>query len=129
MIKNQEGFTLVETLIALMLLALVLTAVAVPLLSFNKVNVTSQNTLSATTAAQQQLEAVRTLITSNYSYIPPLTSAQLGGVTCVNLNALDSVMTPPACEALSNPPMRRLTITKTVTGVGTPVTLTLDVRP
>ncbi|GAA4005946.1 hypothetical protein GCM10022631_16610 [Deinococcus rubellus] len=125
----QAGFTLIETPIALVCLGLVITAVAVPLIGFNKVNITSQQTLSVTTAAQRQLEAVRTLVTADYDYNPPLTAAQLGDVTCINLNVLDVPMSPAGCDQLANPPMRRLSITRSMPGVSSPMTLTLDLRP
>ncbi|TSA85894.1 type II secretion system protein [Deinococcus detaillensis] len=127
--SHQVGFTLIETLITLALIGVVVTAIAVPLIGFNKVNIDSQRTLSATAEAQRQIEAVRTLVTADYDYNPPLTAAQLGGVTCTNLNVLDMPMSPSGCAQLSNPPMRRLSITRNVSGINSPVTLTLDVRP
>jgi prepilin-type N-terminal cleavage/methylation domain-containing protein len=129
--QTRAGFTLVETLIALALLGVVLTAVAIPLLNFNKLNITSQQTLTETTSAQRELEAARTFVVANYNNPLLLVTAQLNNVTCINLNALGSPMplANQACPTLTNPSMRRLTITKTVAGASAPVTLSLDVRP
>ena len=127
--KYETGFTIVEILIALLLLGLILVAVAIPLLGFNRINATSQKTLSETTAAQKDLEGARTYVIANYNNPALLTTILLSGVVCENISALDAVMSPAACTSLASPPMRRLTVTKSVDGASAPVTLSLDVRP
>lgn len=127
--KRDAGFTIVEVLISIVLLALLVVAIALPILNFQKLNIQSRDSLSATAQAQKLLENARQLVISNYSYTPPLTAAQLGGVTCTNISVLNAVMTPSDCSLNLNPPMRRLSITKSVTGQAQPVTLTVDVRP
>lgn len=127
--KRESGFTIVEILISIVLLALLVVAVALPILNFQKLNIQSRDSLSATSQAQKTLEAVRLRIVSNYSYLPPLTPAQLDGVTCTNISVLNIVMAPSDCSGNTNPPMRRLSVTKQVTGQASPVTLTVDVRP
>jgi prepilin-type N-terminal cleavage/methylation domain-containing protein len=130
-VRRESGFTIVEVLISILLLGLVVTAVAVPLLGFNKVNIQSQNSLSANTAAQLQLEGARTYVVSNYTNNALLIPANLGSVKCTNISALDEEMSPAACSLNPNPPMRRLVISQDVTGTPKPksVILTLDVRP
>lgn len=127
--RREFGFTIVEVLISIVLLALLVVAVALPILNFQKLNIQSRDSLSATSQAQKTLEAVRRMVISNYSYLPPLTIAQLDGATCTNISVLNTVMDPPACSGNANPPMRRLSVTKQVAGQASPVTLTVDVRP
>lgn len=127
--RRKSGFTIVEVLISIVLLALLVVAVALPILNFQKLNIQSRNSLSATTQAQKTLEAVRLRVVNNYSYLPPLTAAQLDGATCTNISVLNTVMVPTDCSGNSNPPMRRLSVTKQVAGQASSVTLTVDVRP
>lgn len=126
---RESGFTIVEILISIALLSILVVAIALPILNFQKLNIQSRNSLSATSQAQQNLEKVRQLVINNYSYAPPLTATQLGDVTCTNISVLNAAMPESDCSLNRNPPMRRLSVTKRITDQDQPVTLTVDVRP
>lgn len=127
--ERESGFTIVEILISIALLSILVVAIALPILNFQKLNIQSRNSLSATSKAQQSLERVRQLVINNYSYAPPLTAIQLDGVTCINISVLNAPMPDADCSLNLNPPMRRLSVTRQVADQVKPVTLTVDVRP
>ena len=57
--KRLQGFTIIEVLVALALLAIVITAVVLPLTGFFGITRRSSQQVSATNLAQQAIEQIR----------------------------------------------------------------------
>lgn len=142
---KSQGLTLLEVLIAIVLLGILVVLTAQPLLFSLRTSGTSDKTLSATRAAQSILEQARAQVINNYSS-PDFTKVtdtfkDIAGTSvslvCQNLS-LDGTASSgdptvsagcsPSSNGGASPNMRRLTVTATVQNQPN-VVLTLDVRP
>ena len=128
--KRLQGFTIIEVLVALALLAIVITAVVLPLTGFFGITRRSSQQVSATNLAQQAIEQIRgewlnqakydqsCLTIALPSSVPTVTlqdedaqgTAQ-GGTGTLTVSATCGNGTVP-----SGPPLRRVTIVTTVSG-------------
>lgn len=112
--RYQNGFTLIEVLVAIALLALIMVAVLTPMLGLFGVSRTSNDVLNANTLAQQRLEEARALVSANYSR-PTEFNSKLNslGVTCKNIGLYGNELQADCNDTTGVPPLRRLTVTVT----------------
>ncbi|AZI42337.1 prepilin-type N-terminal cleavage/methylation domain-containing protein [Deinococcus psychrotolerans] len=127
-----QGFTIIEILVAIVLLGIVIIITAQPLINSLRLSATSENTLSGTQEAQDVLERARALVVADYgtpqadlnNMVKPSTST----ILCQDV-APDLTISATCADTTGDTPfLRRLTVTTTVVSQA-PVVLSLDVRP
>lgn len=124
--SSESGFTLVEVLVAIVLLAVIMVAVLTPMAGLFGVNRTSESIMDVNTLAQQRLEEARSIVVTNYN-TPDSFKARLSelGVTCKDIGLYGQVLQETCDPAAIVPPLRRLYVT--VTRDGQTLTSSIDV--
>lgn len=124
--SSEAGFTLIEVLVAIVLLGVIMVAVLTPMAGLFGVNRTSESIMDVNTLAQQRLEEARSVVVTNYNtpdnFKDTLTKL---GVTCKDIGLYGQVMQDSCAPAAVTPPLRRLSIT--VTRDGQTLTSSIDV--
>lgn len=129
-IERTGGFTIIEVLVALLLLAIVITAIVIPLTGFFGLTQRSTQQVNATNLAQQVIEQIRGewLSQSKYDQACVVTALPSGvpTITIQNEDVQGAAQGAPVSlsvggtcgtgTAASAPPLRRLSVTATVSG-------------
>ena len=127
-IERTGGFTIIEVLVALLLMAIVITAIVIPLTGFCGITQRSTQQVNATNLAQQTIEQIRGEWLSQLKYdqaclvtaLPssvPIVVIQNEDVQGVAQGTPISLVVGGTCgtgSAASGPPLRRLSVTATV---------------
>lgn len=126
---GQDGFTLIEVIVALAIFAIVMVAVLTPLLGLFGFSRDTQGILNTNTLSQQRLEQARALVAANYNE-PDKFIAKLNGfgVTCKDIGLFGQEIKSD-CEKTATsivPPLRRLAVTVT-NDKGKKISSTVDV--
>lgn len=114
--RAEDGFTIIETLVAIALFSLLIVAVIYPITNSYKLTAQSKNNLRATGDAQSTLEKARQIVITNYNdsakIAALLAAPEFSKVTCENVNLYNQVIAgrEPCATAGFTPPVRRLTI-------------------
>lgn len=130
-----EGFTLIEALVALVLLSLLVLAVVYPMTASFNLTRQSKNTLQITTTAQRDLETARQIVLTNYkdgNKINHLlgSNPNTRDIKCENVNLYNQTLPQRDCRSMSEPPLRRLTLTRKTKDASQPdLVMSIGVRP
>lgn len=106
------GFTIIEILVAISIFGILIAVIMSFMLGVFDSNQKSQETLSATTKAQKDLELARVKLVNSYDS-PPSDSDLGEDISCSNRDVFGHAISPEACTATTEvPPVRRLTLTR-----------------
>lgn len=114
---SNNGFTIIEVLVAIVLFSLLVVVVIYPVTNSYKLTGQSKNNLRATADAQAVLERARQIVITNYGDPAKintlLSTPEFSKVVCENVNLYNKVIPGKvSCATVGFiPPVRRLTLT------------------
>ncbi|WP_161881986.1 type IV pilus modification PilV family protein [Deinococcus alpinitundrae] len=127
-----QGFTIIEILVAVFILGIIIIITAQPLLSSLRLSGTSEKTLNGTREAQDVLERARATVVGDYASpqadLNVMSKPATSTVLCQDVAPDFSISATCADTSGNTPFLRRLTVTTTILDQS-PVILSLDVRP